>query len=463
MKKKLMCILCSCVCVLLLIGYGGTNTYGNEEDYSSDDIFELCEDIIDWASSDGNFLNEDFVSGAGTNANDWLFIGYCRLLGLEGTEAYLEELENYVEDMYASGNLENTKATEWHRVGLALLAAGADPCSFGVDADGNSIDLVADGTYNHAQYSSLGRQGVNGWCFALIFMDASGVEIPEGANYTREYIITQILSEQLANGGFSLTGASDPDVTAIAVQALAPYYEDEDIYTFESDDETVSKTVKEAVDAAVSWLSIAQLDDGGFSSYGTENAESTAQVVLALTCLDIDPLTDERFIKNGNSCIDGLLRYRTESGGFAHILSDDGTAVNENGLASAQSLCALVALYREMSGMSDFYDFSDEEETSVIENGETTEARDTEEETETDAVTDSEEDTSAQTEVEKTDDTSANDMSEAQETISEVSEEESELPENFAYIIAGIAIALGIISYVVMRIIGIKDDKTTSE
>ena len=43
---------------------------------------------------------------------------------------------------------------------------------------------------------------------------------------TREKLIQQILDKQLSDGGWALSGTkSDPDMTAMAIQALAPYYE----------------------------------------------------------------------------------------------------------------------------------------------------------------------------------------------------------------------------------------------
>ena len=95
-----------------------------------------------------------------------------------------------------------------------MLAAGGDPTSFGV-CDGEKIDLVADGTYNRGKTTSLGRQGINGWIWGLIALDSKRYSVPADAYYTRDDIITEILSRQLPDGGFALSGAaSDPDLTA---------------------------------------------------------------------------------------------------------------------------------------------------------------------------------------------------------------------------------------------------------
>jgi prenyltransferase beta subunit len=90
----------------------------------------------------------------------------------------------------------------------------------------------------------------------------------------------------LADGGFSMGGTTaDPDVTAMALQALAPYKGQNDI-----------KTV---IDRALDCLSRLQNSDGGYSSGGLDNSESAVQVLVALTALGINPDTDTRFIKHG--------------------------------------------------------------------------------------------------------------------------------------------------------------------
>lgn len=336
------------------------NSYGAGNNYSVEEIYDAAMGIVDWAAPEmsGELFQSDFCAGAGSSGNDWFAIGFCQLQTGADASGYLQGLKAHVEQMYAAGNLANQKATEWHRISLAVLAAGGNPTRFGTAPDGSTIDLIADGTYDHAKYSSLGRQGINGWCFALLAMDGAGVRVPDGAAYSREDIVMQLMSSQLANGGFALTGGmADVDITAMVVQALAPYYHETAAFTFENNGVTVTRTPKETVDLALSWLSAVQLDDGDYSSYGNANAESTAQVLLALTSLGIEWQKDARFVKNDHTVLDGLMRYQMEDGGFAHVLGADSAKNKSNGLASAQSLCALAAVYRQMKGMSGFYSF----------------------------------------------------------------------------------------------------------
>lgn len=286
-----------------------------------------------------------------------------RGLGVEDRyDAYLAVLRDQVEERYRQpGALSAAKATEWHRIALAVLAAGGDPTSFGTDGDGQPIDLIADGTYNRGRQTSLGRQGINGWIWGLIALDSMRYELPDDAFYTREDILLEILCRQLADGGFALSGsAADPDITAMAVQALAPYYNTETVYTYKrkSTDGECARRIRDVVDEALDCLSRLQLPTGDFQSWGTENVESTDQVVVALCCLGIDPLTDERFIKGGNTLLDGILRYRMDDGGFVHAYSydpDNPTSLPDrsNSMAGEQTLYTMAALWRAVGGPAD--------------------------------------------------------------------------------------------------------------
>ena len=187
-------------------------------------------------------------------------------------------------------------------------------------------------------------QGLNGAIFALIALDSAGYEVPaaaEGADQTsREALVAYILDKQLSDGGWALSGDSaDPDMTAMAVQALAAYRDD--------------AAVQAAVDKAVQTLSDMQLSDGGYSSWGTVNSESCAQVIIALTTLGIDPAKDSRFIKYGLSLLDALCAYYKD-GGFCH--TRDGAA---DDIATEQALCALTAYARLLNGQTALYDMTD--------------------------------------------------------------------------------------------------------
>ena len=331
---------------------------------SPEEMSAAAQGIINWKISDigaDTLLSDSYIALAGSTPGDWYPIALSRLGYKTDYSGYLAVLEQNVKERYAlDGGLSAAKATEWHRIILAVLASGGNPR----DIDG--IDLVADGTYNRGKTASLGRQGINGWIWGLIALDSKSWEVPKDAYYTRDDIILQILSAQLENGGFALTGeAADPDITAMALQARAPYYNSETVYTLPggtASEEAKKTTVRKAAEAALECLSGLQSEQGDFFSWGTQNSESCSQVIIALCALGIDPLCDERFIKNGVTLWDGLMRYRREDGGFLHSFSYDSnnpTSLPDasNSMAGEQALLALCALIRQKKGMRSLYDF----------------------------------------------------------------------------------------------------------
>lgn len=300
-------------------------------------------------------LSGDELTYAGSSATDWLPIGLSRCGVEDDYDAYLAALQTYVEQKYREPDkLDRVKATEWHRISLAVLACGGDPTHFGKDENGSDINLIADGVYDRGKTVDIGAQGLNGWLWGLITLDSMKYNIPAGSSYTRTEMIKKILSFQLPDDGFNLRFAqgstADPDITAMAIQALAPYYRNG---TF---------NVKDPVDKALDCLSKLQLDTGDFRSWGTRNSESVSQIIVSLCSIGVDPQNDPRFIKNGINLLDALFYYQQEDGGFAHSYeSDPGnpSAIpgESNSIATDQALLALVAVWRQAQGMSILYDF----------------------------------------------------------------------------------------------------------
>ena len=289
--------------------------------------------------ADGAALLTEENFPAGSSVSDWTALAMARAGIADDYAGYLARLQAYVERQYAeNGGLHAVKATEYHRIALTAAALGGDPAAFGAKPDGTAIDLVAEGTYNW-QGDDLGGQGINGWLFALLTVDAVGAEVPADARYSRQDMIDAIVSVQLPDGGFALGGsAMDVDITAMALQALAPYREQ----------------YPEVIDAALSALSAAQLPDGGYESWGAQSSESCAQVILALCALDVDPETDERFQKDEGNVADALLAFRLSDGGFAHEL--DGQL---DAMACEQAMQALTAMALRQQGEGRFFDLAD--------------------------------------------------------------------------------------------------------
>ncbi|SFM26912.1 S-layer homology domain-containing protein [Paenibacillus sp. 1_12] len=280
---------------------------------------------------------------------DWTILGLARS-GIPVPDAYYAKYYANVEKILKekSGKLHAVKYTEYDRVILGLTSIG------------RNIDQVAGYNLREwlADYDTLIKQGINGPIFALIALDSRSFEIPTVNNVktqtTRDLLIDFILKREITGGGWALgekAAVSDPDITAMAIQGLTPYYK-------------TNKNVQVAVDRALAWLSKAQTTDGGYASWESTNSESIAQVIVALTGLGINPDTDSRFIKNGSSAIDALLSFAAKNGGFYHIKPDGvdngGAKPGEVDLmATDQAMYALVAYNRFLKGQTRLYDMSD--------------------------------------------------------------------------------------------------------
>ena len=273
----------------------------------------------------------------GSIGGEWAIIGLARSeypVSLDYFTDYYAKVEQYVETH--KGELHDKKYTEYSRIILAVTAIGKGPYIAGYNL------LVPLGDFN----KTIG-QGINGPIFALIALDSGSYEMPKNPTAeiqaTREMYVSEILSRQLADGGFALSGnTADADVTGMALQALSKYQD--------------LNSVKKATDKAIDCLSLLQDEYGGFSMWNSSSSESTAQVFMALCELGID-IMDSRFVKNGNTILDNLLSYYEPNQGFKHM--PDGSGVT--GMSTEQCFYALVNYQRVASGKTSLYRMSDAE------------------------------------------------------------------------------------------------------
>lgn len=299
-------------------------------------VEEAAERIIEWKKNgEEAVITKEYLEGAATSSNDWFVFAMARLQKAEDYESYYEAMENQVTLRYEQEDkLDKSKATEWHRISLTMLAMGKDPTNV------NGIDLVADGTYDRGKTMELDAQGINGYIWALLVLDAGSYEVPEGAYETREGIKQQILGSQAENGSWGLMkGQESVDLTAMALTALAPYKEE--------------KEAGEAIEQGLSYLSTRQNEEGGFLEQGKESSETISQVLVALSSLGIDQEKEERFCKKGTTVLQRLLNYQQKDGGFAHALEEE----TSNAMASEQACYALAAYLRYLDGEGRLYEF----------------------------------------------------------------------------------------------------------
>lgn len=276
---------------------------------------------------------------------EWAVLGQARAkvpLSEAYIAAYYEKVVAYVKANIGSDGIlrapddKNTPViTDNERIALALTAIGKDPANVG----GENL-LKALQNKDIMQVTDTSNTDINGLVMGLLALNSR--------NYTSDtsWLVQAVLAQQNEDGSWRASADTKPvgdvDMTAMALQALAPYYKDGG-----------NETVNTAVEKALNWLS------GKYRS-GYDSSESCAQMVIALSALNLDANTDARFTKTVEgktlSVLGNLLQYRVaENGGFKHQFADK--AVNE--MATEQALCAMAAYARFTEKANALYDMTD--------------------------------------------------------------------------------------------------------
>ena len=244
------------------------------------------------------------------NGGEWLTI-YLHEAG------YAADYDEYAKALTVCLNEnDELKITDRERIGLCLSAIGGyeDYVTAILDDNGNCEEIME-----------------------MIYLLILGNSRDYGRDELLSSVAQRLMNLRLADGGWALVGeVSDVDVTAMALQALAPYRE-----TYEAE-------ITEALDR----LSSLQMESGAFISYGKENSESTAQVILALCALDLD-------YEFSVDPVDALDAFALGDGSYEHI---KGAGSNE--LATTQALSAYLCehLYEESGRF--LYDFTESVDNS---------------------------------------------------------------------------------------------------
>lgn len=302
-------------------------------------------------------------------------------------EDYFGRVEKYVEEK--EGILDKNKSTEWSRLMLPLTAMGYDVTNV---AGYDFIEKLSE------KFSFSYRQGINGSIWEIISMNSGGyefVENPEDENANTfgkmiDYIMNkEITDSEGVTGGWALDGnVPDPDVTGMALTALAPYYLDEASY-LQTGAETSYEEMATAVERGILALDKMQHANGGFDSWGTINCESVVWAIVPLLELGIDPLAESislprlettcSFVTEGakhdgvftNNMIDVLLSFWADGssstpsvGGFRHVTAGydggGGSGITVNAMATDQALYALIAYDRFLNKKTSLFNLSDQ-------------------------------------------------------------------------------------------------------
>ena len=280
-----------------------------------------------------------------SDRGEWAVLGLARAgvaLSDEYIQAYYDKVVAYVKANIGSDGVlvdpesHNPTVTDNERIILALTAIGKDPANVG---DKNLLTALQN--KDIMQVTNTSDTDINGLVFGLLALNSG--------NYTQDsyWLVQAILTQQNADGSWSSSADTKPvgdvDMTAMALQALAPYY-----------NEGGDATVNTAVGKALQWLS------AKYKGTGYTSAESCAQVVVALSALQLNANSDSSFVKTVDgaptSVLGDLLRYYLGEGqGFKHAAS--GKTADQK--ATEQALYAMAAYERYCRRTKALYDMTD--------------------------------------------------------------------------------------------------------
>lgn len=205
--------------------------------------------------------------------------------------------------------------TDFQRVVITLAALGLNP----TDVNGHDLTATFSGFVPTEERHALNRT-VLADIFSVIALDAVRTDGDS------ELFLQNILDLQRDDGTWSLnptapSSALDVDITAMALQALAPYFRDGD------------EAVVDAATRAKQWL----------VSQAIDTPESTAQIIIAFAALGIDH----------GYYVDTMLEwFDPQSGGIRRPNADSPV----NPLATAQAAYALVARWRFANDKTALFD-----------------------------------------------------------------------------------------------------------
>lgn len=251
--------------------------------------------------------------------------------------------KNYVEKIKSKIQAQNgavgTQMTDYERTLVGLVSAGQDVTHFVYD---DAMYASSGGTKGYIDFireirngvaGGLG-QGINAAIWGLAALNAVDYDKAAYSDtlYNEDYFIEYILKNKSGEGwAFGTGGSADPDMTGMALYALAPYRDDTRQFG--------GTTVKAEGMKAIKHMGVTQLENGRFGSWGTVNSCSSAQVIMGIVAWGIDP-QGEMFTKKNGNALTGLMSYYLGDGTFKYTNSFDpsfGTPQSLEGLISVIS------------------------------------------------------------------------------------------------------------------------------
>ena len=296
-------VVCALVMTILIVACGGrTRVCGADDGTSSGTDYDalirgICAYELEQASCTAEALPETLIAEAGTSAADWTFLLLTEseeIAGMPSTAtARMAYTTALTEALNATEGVTRS-ATDLERMALVYTACGQE--------EEWCIEVAR---------TMAGRNGIMSRIYACFVYGAVVGQNEDCADPELEEELCEDLTA-LANedGGFGLTeGITDPDVTAMAVRALMGMpgaTEDPEL-------QALCRTAMTAIDRMTD-------EDGLYQSYGVANAESTAQVVMALASLGERAEAEELMEKL-------LAAFLCENGGVAHTRGQEANAL----------------------------------------------------------------------------------------------------------------------------------------
>ncbi|MCR4432086.1 MAG: S-layer homology domain-containing protein [Tepidanaerobacteraceae bacterium] len=340
-KASVMVLVCA---MIVFISYTGS-IQAAQSSITREDVRAAAQKTIDYYYN--AFKKEQFKG-----VLDWPALGLFGfgedVSGPKWTTADVKNGAYWREQEVKNGvGLSKTKNTDFQRTIIGVCAAGKDPRNFGginlVETVKNTMlpsGHFADSVADNKTGEPVGEDLVNAHIFGIIALHCAGEPIPN-----RDKCLQWLENQQHKDGGFTWDVKyfddpadydlvdSDVDMTAAALMAFAILGEDES---------------NPHVARALQFLKEKQLDNGGFYSWGTENPESCAWVIQALTLLGQDPMGPEWTKPSGGNPVSAMLRFQLPDGSFSHVLSEeDNLPVYDNGISTYEALYAMADAYNK--------------------------------------------------------------------------------------------------------------------
>ena len=293
--------------------------------YANGDILKTAEEGRNAA---GTAIIKSHENAGYSFGDEWDIYSLIRG-GLSLTDV---EINDYYEDIVdIVGKWQNDhKPTDIERVMIALSALRKDVKNVG----GVNLEemLLSSEKLN---------EGSNELAFALMALHISG---SEAEDETIRSLADGLIEFQNDDGGFALfaDGLSGVDTTAMALQAFS-LYKDTDIIP----------EAEDVINKGLSYIKI-QLNS---STFDAGNSEATAQVILTLTSLGKNPLTEKGFSNGSVNTVTALMDYYIEGQGFAHTKNK----MEVNKMATSQAFQALESFRRYKDGEPSFWELNVED------------------------------------------------------------------------------------------------------